>query len=48
MNKVTTTVELESSRALWRHTVVDLLDRFGVVILAFLILLVIPLALLRI
>jgi urea transport system permease protein len=45
MNKVTTTVELESSRALWRHTVADLLDRFSVVILAFLVLLVIPLAL---
>ena len=45
MNKVTTTVELESSRALWRHTVVDLLDRFSVVILAFLVLLVIPFAL---
>ncbi|MDA9983426.1 urea ABC transporter permease subunit UrtC, partial [Gammaproteobacteria bacterium] len=44
MNEATTTVEPGSRRAL-RHTVVDLLDRFGVVILAFLILLVIPLAL---
>ncbi|GAG12764.1 unnamed protein product, partial [marine sediment metagenome] len=44
MNKATITVEPGSRQAL-RHTVVDLLDRFSVVILAFLVLLVIPLSL---
>jgi urea transport system permease protein len=44
MSKATTIVEQESRRTL-RHTVVDLLDRYSVVILAFLVLLVIPFSL---